>query len=64
MRIDESDDAWQRWTTRFLFPNSLQNVELILRRFGGGINVDLATRSLLLEFSIAARGDSDGNPGD
>ncbi len=46
---EESGDAWQRWTTRFLF-EQLQNVELLLRRLGGGINVDLATRALLLEF--------------
>lgn len=49
LETEESSDAWQRWTTRFLF-QQLQNAELLLRQIGGGINVDLATRSLLLEF--------------
>ena len=46
---EESGDAWRRWGTLFLF-QQLQKVELLLRQLGGGINVDLATRSLLLEF--------------
>ena len=42
-------NAWQALKTRFLF-QQLQNAELLLRHVGGGINVDLAVRALLLGF--------------
>ena len=48
-RPAELSDAWQALTTRFLF-QQLQNAELLLRQVGGGINVDLAVRALLLGF--------------
>ena len=42
-------DAWKPLRTRFLF-QQLQNAELLLGQLGGGINVELAVRALLLGF--------------
>ena len=42
-------DAWKPLRTRFLF-QQLKNVELLLGQLGGGINVELAVRALLLGF--------------
>ena len=42
-------DAWEPLPTRFLF-EQLKNVELLLGQLGGGINVELAVRALLLGF--------------
>lgn len=42
-------EAWRPLTTRFLF-QQLQNAELLLSQVGGGINLDLAIRALLLGF--------------
>ena len=42
-------DAWKPLRTRFLF-QQLKNAELLLGQLGGGINVELAVRALLLGF--------------
>ena len=41
--------AWKPLDTRFLF-EQLQNAELLLGQLGGGINIELALRALLLGF--------------
>lgn len=45
----ELRDAWKPLTTQFLF-EQLENVELLLGKLGGGINVELAVRALLPGF--------------
>ena len=45
----ELTEAWKQLQTRFLF-EQLQKVELLLGQLGGGINVELAVRALLLGF--------------
>jgi len=47
-----SGDLWNAWkplSTRFLFEQQ-KNVELLLGQLGGGINVELAVRAILLGF--------------
>ena len=46
---DRLRTAWQRLSARALF-RRLESTELLLRRLGGGINADLATRALLAGF--------------
>lgn len=47
-------DAWKPLPTPFLF-EKLENVELLLGRLGGGINVELAVRALLPGFQPKER---------
>ena len=42
-------NAWKPLSTRFLFEQQ-KNVELLLEQLGGGINVELAVRAILLGF--------------
>ena len=52
--FSEPGDAWKALPTPFLF-EQLNNVELLLGQLGGGINVDLAVRALLLGFRPEGR---------